>query len=127
MALKSLVIAIVLVGCSGVSAEQFIYEGSWKTTNRKLDGTMTCVITPVASEKWKGRFYGRWQGVDFDYTVDIIGPADKLRGTATIDGAAYEWKGWMKDDKFKANFGGDRYTGSFELQKKKLATPAARE
>jgi len=121
-------IALAVIVCFGASiahAETMVYQGTWKTTNRKLDGTMTCVVTPVASEKWKGRFYGTWQGVDFDYTVDMLGPPDKLHGTATIDGAAYEWKGWMKGDTFKTNFGGDRYTGSFELQKKKKSAAPA--
>jgi hypothetical protein len=129
MLAKIVFVGIVLLGGSIVSAEPTVgqgavYQGTWKTTNRKLDGTMTCVVTPVASEKWKGRFYGTWQGVDFDYTVDMLGPADKLCGTATIDGASYEWKGWIRGDTFKTNFGGDRYTGSFELKKTKAIAPA---
>ncbi len=44
------------VDCNGCSRKDYIYQGTWKTTNRKLDGTMTCVITPLAKEKWRGRF-----------------------------------------------------------------------
>jgi hypothetical protein len=95
-----------------------VYVGDWVTTNRKLDGTMTAVITPTAGQEWQGRFYGIWQGVDFDYTVTFTGPADDLAGKATIDGASYDWRGWMTDDEFRANFTGDRYEGFFNLRRK---------
>ena len=42
-----------------------------------------------------GRFYGTWQGVPMDYTVTFTGPTNALHGTATIDGAEYNWKGWI--------------------------------
>ena len=68
------------------AAEDSIYDGVWHTTNRKLDGTMTCVVTNLG-EKWRsGRFYGVWQGVAFDHTVAFSGPPFDLRGTAQIDG-----------------------------------------
>ena len=44
----------------GITAET-VFEGDWQTTNRKLDGKMTCVVTDLGSEKWRGRFYGIWQ------------------------------------------------------------------
>jgi hypothetical protein len=100
-----------------------VYSGPWKTTNRKLDGTMTCTVRKVGKEKWQGRFWGTWQGVDFDYNVDFSGPPDHLRGTAIIDGVPYEWKGRISAKQFRANFGGDRYSGSFDLQRDE--TPAA--
>lgn len=40
-------------------ARDTVYEGAWHTTNRKLDGIMTCTVSDMGTEKWKGRFYGR--------------------------------------------------------------------
>ncbi len=110
--LKSLSLAIAIFAsiCTAADGEDAVYTGPWKTTNRKLDGTMTCAIRMVEKEKWHGRFWGTWQGVDFDYAVDFFGPSDHLDGQATIDGVAYEWKGRMNDRQFRANFGGDRYS-----------------
>jgi len=85
--MKSFLCAVLMIGATaGATAEERIYSGPWKTTNRKLDGVMTCVVTPLAKNKWKGRFFGTWQGVDFDYKVDFQGPPEDLRGTAAIDG-----------------------------------------
>jgi hypothetical protein len=122
---KILLAGIVLASCSVARADELVYQGDWKTTNRELDGTVTCVITRVAAEKWKGRFYGTWQGIEFDYKVDFVGPPNRLHGTAVIDDATYEWKGWLTDKNFKANFGGDRYQGSFDLTRKKIPSRAA--
>lgn len=115
----------LLLSASGASAGELIYEGTWNTTNRKLDGTMTCIITPVGKEEWKGRFYGTWQGVDFDYTVDFTGPPSALKGIATIDGAGYRWSARLEKKRFRANFNGDRYEGSFDLKRKEPAEVAA--
>ena len=95
-----------------------MYKGKWVTTaNRKLDGEMTCVITYAGKDKWHGHFYGIWQGVEFDYMEKFTGPALKLVGKATIDGAHYDWKGTVTQQRFKATFTGDRYTGYFELKR----------
>jgi hypothetical protein len=109
-------------------AEPRIYQGTWITTNRKLDGTMTCVVTELSDEKWSGRFYGVWQGVSFDHTVAFAGPPSKLRGTAVIDGADYQWQGALSDDspsRFTGSFGGSRYTGHFDLHEKQRAARVA--
>lgn len=102
------------------SAADMFYEGSWNTVkNRKLDGTMKCDVTSVGKEKWEGRFYGVWQGVSFEYKINFSGHESNLRGTATIDGASYEWKGQMAQESpgwFKGTFTGSRYDGSFDLQ-----------
>jgi hypothetical protein len=103
-----------------------VYEGSWRTTNRKLDGTMTCAVTELGSEKWRGRFYGVWQGVAFDYTVEFVGRPSDLAGTAKIDGADYNWKGKLTLDSFNGRFGGNRYAGYFDLMKKPNADLAER-
>jgi hypothetical protein len=98
-----------------------VYVGSWKTTNRKLDGLMTCAIKDLGEDKWQGRFYGVWQGIPFDYTVAFTGPRSDLHGTATIDGASYIWTGNITSQApavFKGTFGGSRYAGSFELKEK---------
>ena len=99
------------------AGRELVYQGSWNTTNRKLDGVMTCVVSPVAKQELKGRFYGTWQGASFDYTVHLKGPTNDLRGTARIDGAAYECRAWISREAFKATFSGDRYTGSFDLRR----------
>ncbi len=116
----------LIAGAPSVEAAQvaktYTYAGPWKTTNRKLDGKMTCVITPVWNQRWQGRFYGTWQGVDFDYSVNFQGPPDDLRGTATIDGALYDWRGRINGQRFRANFTGSRYEGSFDLQR--VSAPA---
>jgi hypothetical protein len=80
---------------------------------------MACIVTPLAKNKWHGRFFGTWQGVDFDYKVDFQGPPDDLRGTASVDGVTYEWRGRIDPKSFRANFGGDLYNGSFELRRTK--------
>ncbi|HEY2413262.1 MAG TPA: hypothetical protein VGI40_13515, partial [Pirellulaceae bacterium] len=91
--MKSLLFSAAVALCSAAGfsaaavAEDATYEGPWHTTNRKLDGTMTCAVKDLGDEKWSGRFYGQWQGVPFDYTVAFSGPPEKLQGKATIDGA----------------------------------------
>ena len=114
------ILALVLLSAAPVAAlaADDVYVGEWHRTNRKLDGTMTCVVTPLGSNNWRGRFYGVWQGVPFDYTVDFSGPPDNLRGLATIDGAQYDWKGTLSAESprtFQGQFGGSRYTGHFKL------------
>src|SRR6187397_1399979 len=105
---------------SVIVADDALYEGPWHTTNRKLDGTMTCAVKDLGDNKWTGRFYGVWQGVPFDYTVPFSGPPDKLQGKATIDGADYIWSGSFnhEEGRFKGNFGGNRYSGYFDLARK---------
>jgi hypothetical protein len=48
------------------------YEGKWVTTkNKKLDGTISCLVKPQGQDRWQGRFWGVWQQVPFDYTVEF--------------------------------------------------------
>lgn len=96
-----------------------VYEGTWVTTNRKLDGTLTCVVTPLGENRWRGQFSGAWEGAGFSYAVDFTGPPDKLHGRAVIDGADYEWTGALTPGpggSFRGSFGGSRYVGSFSLK-----------
>jgi hypothetical protein len=105
--------------------EDLIYEGTWLTTNRKLDGTLTCVVTDLGSNQWRGHFSGVWQEVPFSYTVTFAGPPDKLHGTARIDGADYEWTGSLsmqRGGQFQGSFGGNRYIGSFEMHQRTRST-----
>ena len=117
MKTKLLLAAWTVAICASATAEDYVYQGPWNTTNRKLDGDMTCIVTPIARHEWQGRVYGTWQGVPFDYTVNFTGAAKDLRGRATIDGAAYEWRARIDRERFLANFSGDRYTGSFDLKR----------
>jgi len=126
--MKAMLFGAVVAICSTAWGEDAVYEGDWHTTNRKLDGTMACAVKDLGEGKWSGRFYGVWQGVPFDYTVTFSGPPDKLQGKATIDGADYLWSGNFNSDegRFKGNFGGNRYSGYFDLAKKQpgVATSA---
>src|SRR5205809_7674405 len=90
----------LLVSSGSASGSDLVYEGTWVTTNRKLDGPMTCVVTDLGDNKWRGHFYGAWQGVNFSYKVDFSGPPEKLRGRAVIDDADYEWTGEMVKGRF---------------------------
>src|SRR5260221_3463920 len=93
--IATVVLCSVLMGLFPMlgNAADVTYEGTWNTTNRKLDGLMTCIVTDLGDEKWKGRFFGVWQGVAFDYTVAVKGPAADLTATPVIDGADYSWNG----------------------------------
>jgi len=118
---KTLVALVVLLAPATAVGQEMVYEGTWLTTNRKLDGTMTCVVTDLGNNQWRGHFYGAWQGVPFSYTVSFSGPPEKLQGRAVIDGADYEWTGAMSQGSsgwFKGSFGGNRYVGSFDLKRK---------
>ena len=102
-------------------AKDLVYEGAWVTTNRQLDGTMTCVVTDLGDNKWRGHFHGVWFGQEFSYEVEFSGPPDKLRGQAVIDGADYEWTGQMSKGatgRFKGKFWGSAYNGYFNLKQK---------
>ncbi|WP_254507023.1 hypothetical protein [Anatilimnocola floriformis] len=121
-------LAVVLFGSfNAASGQDRVFEGPWKTTNRKLDGIMTAVIKDLGDERWQGRFYGVWQGVPFDYTVKFSGKPESLKGTAVIDFADYTWTGAIDEDAgtFTAKFGGSRYTGHFEMKEKKKGSAAA--
>lgn len=115
-------------GAAIAEGEDRVFEGPWKTTNRKLDGIMTAVVKDIGEDKWQGRFYGVWQGVPFDYTVKFSGKLNSLKGTAVIDHADYTWTGAIDDESpavFTGKFGGSRYTGHFALKEKKKTAPAA--
>lgn len=120
--MKSILAGLVLLGASAtVLARDTVYEGTWVTTNRKLDGPMTCVVTDLGDNQWQGHFYGVWEGVDFSYKVKFTGPPEKLRGRAVIDGADYEWTGKIRPGpkgSFEGTFWGNRYLGSFTLKRK---------
>src|SRR5688500_17403677 len=68
---------LLMLGPLSAWANEGVYVGTWKTTNRKLDGAMTCAVKDLGDEKWQGRFFGIWQGVPFVYTVAFAGrPSD---------------------------------------------------
>src|SRR5262245_2385838 len=103
-----LIVWLVAAWASAASAAESAYEGTWHTTNRKLDGTMTCVVTELGSGTWQGRFFGVWQGVPFDHVVRFTGSPSAVRGTATIDGANYAWTGELSAASFHGRFSGNR-------------------
>lgn len=122
---SALASTLLLAMAAVASGQDYVFEGPWHTTNRKLDGIMTCEVNDLGDDQWQGRFHGVWQGVPFDYTVKFDGPPAKLRGKAQIDGADYEWTGSMTREataespgRFKGSFGGTRYTGYFDLKEK---------
>jgi hypothetical protein len=121
--IHSLTLCVLLAFSGNLLAEEgATFEGPWRTTNRKLDGVMNCVVTPMGKEKWQGRFYGVWQGVEFDYMVTFTGPPDELKGSANIDGADYTWTGEITEKSpktFKGSFGGNRYAGYFEMKERR--------
>ncbi len=120
--MRTILVGLVLLApCAAAGAKDRVYQGTWVTTNRKLDGTMTCVVTALGSNKWRGHFSGVWSGQAFSYKVVFHGPPDKLRGQAVIDGANYTWTGEMREGPsgtFTGKFGGSRYTGHFTLKQK---------
>src|SRR5262245_29827917 len=107
---------VLLVSAASACARDLVYRGTWVTTNRKLDGALTCVVTDLGDDRWRGHFYGSWNGREFSYKVDFRGPPEKLRGRAVIDGADYEWTGQMTGGRFKGKFWGNRYRGHFSLE-----------
>lgn len=142
-----LTLAIFLELASGASAEQsndqltakaVYYQGPWITTNRKLDGTINCEVKQLSPELWQGRFWGTWQHVPMDYTVQFgrdsttaaknggrivkisetqFTDAVPVAGKATIDGAHYDWVGTLSPEEFDIQFTGSRYQGHLELKR----------
>ena len=107
----------LLAWSAAAGAKDLVYEGTWATTNRKLDGTMTCVVTDLGDDQWRGHFFGAWSGREFSYEVTFSGPPENLHGRAVIDGADYEWTGEMGKE-FTGRFTGSRYAGNFRLRQK---------
>lgn len=119
---KALLTLALLFGSFGTAAAAITYEGTWVTTNRKLDGTMTAVVDDLGGDRWKGKFFGVWMGRKFSYDVEWTGKPDDLTGKAVIDGASYTWKGKMAPTtpgSFEGTFTGSRYTGYFKLKEKR--------
>jgi hypothetical protein len=121
--MKKALLALFLILFSGTAmADPLVYEGTWLTTRTsQLEGRMTANVEDLGNNKWKGRFYGVWQGRPFSYDVEWTGPHDKMSGKARIDGADYDWKGEMAAHSpgwFKGTFTSRRYTGSFDLKGK---------
>ncbi len=108
-----------IVTPNSLATPKLVYEGTWVTTNRPLDGRMTCELQAVGKEKWRAHFEGIWQGVAFDYTVHFTGPDSALRCDTKVDGAAYVAHGVLTAEHFKARFGGDRYEGSLTMKRVK--------
>lgn len=100
------------------------FQGRWVTTrNRRLDGIMNCHARRNG-DVYDCRFWGTWQGIDFEYNVKMDGPLDNLEGhQITIDGARYKWTGTIVDGVFQGEFESNRYDGSFDLKEKAMTVP----
>ena len=110
---------VLLTPCGAAGAKGQVYRGTWVTTNRILDGKMTCVVTSLGPNKWRGHFSGSFDGRSFSYKVVFRGPPDNLRGQAVINGADYTWAGEMakgSPGSFKGKFRSRRYRGHFSLK-----------
>lgn len=117
--MKTLVfLAVVLFTSVSNAGEIFRFYGTWHTSSNKiLDGTMTCDVQNAGVNKWNCHFTGIWQGVPFDYSVDLAGPQSNLTGKATIDGVPYAWAASINTREFRANFNSGRYIGTFNLKR----------
>jgi hypothetical protein len=109
------------------------YQGKWVTTwHKNLDGTTNCEIKQLTNDRWQGRFWGEWQRVPFDYTVEFAKSKPKklkspegarrahevfVEGKAMIDGASYDWTGKLTVQNFDIQFTGSRYNGSLKLSR----------
>jgi hypothetical protein len=117
------------------------YLGPWLTTStKKLNGTTNCEIKQLTNDHWQGRFWGEWQKVPFDYTVEfdrVRNPPEGLEtaqtkvtknvdlknepfgipvaGKAMIDGASYDWIGRLTRDQFNIEFTGSRMRATWSL------------
>lgn len=110
-------ITLLLLTVSELRANELKYHGKWNTTNRRLDGEMSCVVTKAGTDKLKAHFWGTWQGVYFEYDAYFVGKLTELKGQAVIDGASYNYAACIDKNTFKCNFVGSRYNGSFELKR----------
>lgn len=96
------------------------FQGDWHTLNHRgqieLHGPMSCEVKPNGD----CRFWGTWQGVDFEYNVKFDGPFENLKGRPIgIDGAIYQWNGSIKDGMFNGTFASNgRHNGIFSLREK---------
>ncbi len=101
--------------------EDLVYRGKWVTTDcfYPLDGIQTAVVTWISEGEWKARIFGIWAGKKYEYKITFTGTVNRLRGWTIIDGAYYQWTGTITQKKFKIQFTGDRYTGSFDLDRMK--------
>jgi hypothetical protein len=130
------------------------YSGPWVTTkSKKLDGTTNAEIKQLTKDRWQGRFWGVWQQVPFDYTVEFdrvkLPPVEleatrggntkkvsftqehshqqfasiPVCGKAMIDGASYEWAGTLSRKQFNIEFSGSRYEGHLELTREPNKNP----
>jgi hypothetical protein len=121
--MRTILVGLVLLASAAAgSARELVYEGTWVTTNRPLDGAVRCVVTDLGDNQWRGHFSGVWQAQQFSYEVEFSGPPEKLEGWARIDGADYVWTGEMSQGSagwFKGTFTGNRYEGSFSMRQKR--------
>lgn len=111
---KLLFVLLVLSSCGFAAAQKF--EGPWITPSYR--GILKCDLTDLGKDKkgvqrWKGRFYGYWQGINYSYNVQWTGPANKMKGTATIDGRPYTWTGKILKKKTKSRGTVEEFTGEF--------------
>jgi hypothetical protein len=103
-----------------------LYAGPWVTTNRKLDGVINCRVKQIEPEHWQGHFWGVWQHVPLDYTVEFCGDPivaqDRLHKLRTHNRMVGRFRdGWIK----RAQEASKKSAGPSQFYNGELSTASA--
>jgi hypothetical protein len=118
---------VLILVCSPAFAEETTktWQGTWRNLKFRTTGTLKCTaVTKDDGKTWDGTFDGVFQGSRFSYKAKFAGKPGRgrtdLSGDATIDGAKYQWTGYIRGTtlygKFRASNG---YFGNFGLKETK--------
>jgi hypothetical protein len=121
-----LTLALVLAGSPAFAEETTkTWQGTWRNLRFRTIGMLKCAaVTKDDGKTWDGTFEGVFRGRKFRYKARFQGKPGRgqtdLSGTATIDGARYQWTGYIKGTtlygKFRSSNG---YYGNFGLKETK--------
>jgi hypothetical protein len=100
------------------------WQGTWRNLRFRTSGALKCTAVSKDGKTWDGTFEGVFRGRKFRYKAGFQGKPGRgrtdLSGTATIDGAKYQWTGYIKGatlyGKFRSSNG---YYGNFSLKETK--------
>jgi hypothetical protein len=128
-----LTFALIFV-CSPAFAEETtkVWQGTWRNLKFRTTGTLKCTAVTKDGKNWDGTFEGVFQGRKFRYKAKFVGKPGRgrtdLSGKATIDGAKYQWTGYIRgtalSGKFRASNG---YFGNFGLKEVKTKSRQRRD